>query len=221
MCGRIRIDDDGAAIAAAVGAALGEGAALFSAGEMHPGGRCLVVISTRVEVGPPPLAPPLPGNSLAVATPSGLRLGPLRWGIARTPKAASRDLVYHARIETLSRQPLFREAAARRRGFLPVHRFDEWNSSRIRFGTAVEDGSLLRLGIVWNGEGFAVVTREAFGPHVAIHPRIPLVISDELLDGWCSATPLEPLLPKLLMPVSGLVTAPIPAVVDPRQPSLF
>ncbi len=200
MCGRVRIDDDGAAIAAAIGAALGEGAASFSAGEMHPGGRCLVAIST----------------------PSGLRLGPLRWGLAReTSPAASRDLVYHARIETLHRQPLFREAAARRRGFLPVHRFDEWNGSRVRFGTAVEDGSLVRLGIVWNGDGFAVVTREAFGPHVAIHPRIPLMISDVLLERWCSAAPLAPFLPELLVPVAGLVTAQIPASVDPRQRTLF
>ncbi len=200
MCGRVRIDDDGAAIAAAIGAALGEGAASFSAGEMHPGGRCLVAIST----------------------PSGLRVGPLRWGIARTTSAAaSRDLVYHARIETLPQQPLFREAAARRRGFLPVHRFDEWNSSRVRFGTAVEDGSLMRLGIVWNGDGFAVVTRDAYGPHVAIHPRIPLMISDVLLERWCSATPLEPILRDLLVPVSGLATAQIPAAVDPRQRVLF
>lgn len=200
MCGRVRIDDDGAAIAAAIGAALGEGAASFSAGEMHPGGRCLVAIST----------------------PSGLRLGPLRWGLARAPSpAASRELVYHARVETLHRQPLFREAAARRRGFLPVHRFDEWNSSRVGFGTAVDHGALARLGIVWNGDGFAVVTRDAYGPHIAIHPRIPLVISEVLVDRWCSATPLETFLPELLLPVSGLVTTQVPASVDPRQRTLF
>lgn len=150
---------------------------------------------------------------LAVDGPSGptRRLGVLRWGFvptwARDPDAGPRPI--NARVEGAAGSRLFAPALARRRCIVPIDAWYEW---------ADEGGArqpwLLRPSVpgpvavaalwsTWRGPStptdtpplgtVALMTTEAKGRAASVHDRMPLLVPDEMLDGWLAPDgPVDP-----------------------------
>ena len=122
----------------------------------------------------PPNAAVTPGRqALTIEAINGPRL--MRWGFASAPGLGTRPLL-HARAETMTQKPLFRDAATTRRCLLPA---DSFHEGGLVF-TAV-DGPLL-LGALWQkGHDdvleFVVITEAAQGAVAAVHDRSPLLLT--------------------------------------------
>jgi len=174
----------------------------------------------------------------------GPRLDPLRWGLvpfwASDPSVGNRMI--NARCESVAERPAFREAYRRRRCLVPADGFYEWKPEgtgkqphwlgrpgRAIFGMA---GLWERWGGGDGGGGelltFTILTREATGVAVGIHPRMPLILPRESWPLWLGSgtspgdrarlLESEPPIDLLAYPVSRVVNAPandVPECVAP------
>ncbi|QLF94425.1 SOS response-associated peptidase [Pseudomonas sp. ABC1] len=144
-----------------------------------------------------------PGASvlLARAEGEGLRLDAVRWGLtpawftdfSRTPA--------QARAETLTEQPMFREAFRLRRGLLPANGFYEWRGSvRKRPYWMTGEGSILYFAALW--EAYPVEGREYLSAAVVTLPvagqRRPLILDEAQQRLWLQPDASEEALQALL-----------------------
>lgn len=109
-----------------------------------------------------------------------------RWGLTPAWLTDLSRTPAHARLETIDKQPLFREAFRQRRCLLPANGFFEWRGVRKRpYWLSVAEPMLYFAG-VWEAYpvgdieylSFAIVTREA-GPQ-----RRPIVLSAAEQQAW-------------------------------------
>lgn len=131
-----------------------------------------------------------------------------RWGL--TPAWLS-DLTKspaHARGETLSEQPMFREAFRQRRCLLPANGFYEWRGTqRKRPFWLTGEGSLLHFAALWEAypAGDRVYLSVAMITQEAAHLRRPLLLDEAQQQAWLAEdTPLADLQALLLTPTPPL-----------------
>ena len=130
-----------------------------------------------------------------------------RWGLvpswAMDAKAGSK--AFNARAETLATSPLFRDPFKRRRCLVPVDGFYEWRrvgSTRTPVWIHDPSGSLLALAGLWTGRQdpetgdwrrtFTIITTRPNDFMVAIHDRMPVVITRDAWARWLDPAPTDP-----------------------------
>lgn len=122
----------------------------------------------------------------------GRRVDLARWGLTPAWLTDLSRTPAHARLETVDRQPLFREAFAGRRCLIPANGFFEWRGVRKRpYWLSVAE-PLLFFAAVWEAYpvadteylSFAVITRAAG------EQRRPVILDTGQQEAW-----LDPALP--------------------------
>lgn len=104
------------------------------------------------------------------------------WGY---PLRTSKQLVIHARSETIFERPLFQQDILARRCLFLAHGFYEKDAHRRRFAFESQDNTPLFIGGIYNQEGQAVmITQKANHVMQPIHSRMPLIIKKENLLSW-------------------------------------
>ena len=109
------------------------------------------------------------------------------WGFSNP---VSKGLLANARSESIKEKPTFRESAFLRRCAIPASGFYEWDEYKARYKFFRTDEELLWLAGIYRIENglkrFTVLTREAAGPMVSIHPRMPVTMSGFEINTWIS-----------------------------------
>jgi putative SOS response-associated peptidase YedK len=126
---------------------------------------------------------------------------PAKWGLvnfwAKDARGAARQI--NARAETVDRSPAFRDAFEKRRCVVPADGFYEWTGEKdarrpIRYHRA--DGRLTLFAGLYESwrptptewqTTFTIITTSSNDLVAAVHDRMPVIISDELVDEWMYA----------------------------------
>ena len=110
---------------------------------------------------------------------------PMAWGFSNP---IQKGLLANARSETIREKPTFRESALLRRCAIPASGFYEWDVNKARFRFFRNDEELLWLAGIFRQENgmkrFTVLTREAAGVMIPIHPRMPVTLTSNEIDLW-------------------------------------
>ncbi len=110
---------------------------------------------------------------------------PMAWGFSNP---IQKGLLANARSETIREKPTFRESALLRRCVIPASGFYEWDVNKARFRFFRNDEELLWLAGIYRQENgmkrFTVLTREAAGAMIPIHPRMPVTLTSNEIDPW-------------------------------------
>ncbi len=115
---------------------------------------------------------------------------PGTWGFSGTrgkSDGKKPTLLINARAETAATRQLFRESFARRRCVIPTLGYYEWSQARVkhRFCGA---GAITYLAGLWQpaegGVRFVVLTTEANASVIAVHHRMPVILSADVLGRW-------------------------------------
>ena len=129
----------------------------------------------------------LPSENALVISGSrgGLSAESMGWGFANP---VSNGLLANARSESIREKPTFRESAFLRRCAIPASGFYEWDENKARYKFFRTDEELLWLAGIYRTENgqkkFTVLTREAAGVMVPIHPRMPVTLSGFEISTW-------------------------------------
>jgi len=150
-----------------------------------------------------------------------LQLSRVRWGLTPAWLTDLTRTPAQARAETISEQPMFREAFRLRRGLLPANGFYEWRgSARKRPYWMTSEGSLGYFAALW--EAYPVQGHTYLSAAVVTLPaatlRRPLMLNEAGQAAWLDPeTPLETLQALLVQPQPALRERPLATVVnDPR-----
>ncbi|KKJ98434.1 hypothetical protein PK34_04375 [Stutzerimonas stutzeri] len=150
-----------------------------------------------------------------------LQLSRVRWGLTPAWLTDLTRTPAQARAETISEQPMFREAFRLRRGLLPANGFYEWRgSARKRPYWMTSEGSLGYFAALW--EAYPVQGHTYLSAAVVTLPaatlRRPLMLDEAGQAAWLDPeTPLETLQALLAQPQPALRERPLATVVnDPR-----
>ncbi len=150
-----------------------------------------------------------------------LQLSRVRWGLTPAWLTDLTRTPAQARAETISEQPMFREAFRQRRGLLPANGFYEWRgSARKRPYWMTSEGSLGYFAALW--EAYPVQGHTYLSAAVVTLPaatlRRPLMLNEAGQAAWIDPeTPLETLQALLAQPQPALRERPLATVVnDPR-----
>ena len=127
-------------------------------------------------------------NALVIAGSRGaLSAESMGWGFSNP---VSKGLLANARSESIKEKPTFRESAFLRRCAIPASGFYEWDEYKARYKFFRTDEELLWLAGIYRIENglkrFTVLTREAAGPMISIHPRMPVTLSGFEVNTWIS-----------------------------------
>ena len=121
------------------------------------------------------------GHSAALSAAS------MGWGFS---SPISKGLLANARSESVREKPTFRESALLRRCAIPASGFYEWDENKARYRFYRTDEELLWLAGIYRMENglkrFTVLTREAAGAMIPIHPRMPVTLSGSEIGTWIS-----------------------------------
>ena len=150
-----------------------------------------------------------------------LQLSRVRWGLTPAWLTDLTRTPAQARAETISEQPMFREAFRQRRGLLPANGFYEWRgAARKRPYWMTSEGSLGYFAALW--EAYPVQGHTYLSAAVVTLPaatlRRPLMLDEAGQAAWLDPeTPLETLQALLAQPQPALRERPLATVVnDPR-----
>ncbi|WP_278349108.1 SOS response-associated peptidase [Stutzerimonas kunmingensis] len=150
-----------------------------------------------------------------------LQLSRVRWGLTPAWLTDLTRTPAQARAETISEQPMFREAFRQRRGLLPANGFYEWRgSARKRPYWMTSEGSLGYFAALW--EAYPVQGHTYLSAAVVTLPaatlRRPLMLDEAGQAAWLDPeTPLETLQALLAQPQPALRERPLATMVnDPR-----
>ncbi|MEW6176261.1 MAG: SOS response-associated peptidase [Pseudomonadota bacterium] len=153
-----------------------------------------------------------------------LQLSRVRWGLTPAWLTDLTRTPAQARAETISEQPMFREAFRLRRGLLPANGFYEWRgSARKRPYWMTCEGSLAYFAALW--EAYPVQGHTYLSAAVVTQPaatlRRPLILDEAGQAAWLDpTTPPETLQQLLLQPAPTLRERPLATLVnDPRLDS--
>ena len=150
-----------------------------------------------------------------------LQLSRVRWGLTPAWLTDLTRTPAQARAETISEQPMFREAFRLRRGLLPANGFYEWRgAARKRPYWMTSEGSLGYFAALW--EAYPVQGHTYLSAAVVTLPaatlRRPLMLDEAGQAAWLDPeTSLETLQALLAQPQPALRERPLATVVnDPR-----
>ena len=158
---------------------------------------------------------------------------PARWGLvnhwAKDPKIGSRQI--NARAETLEKRPAFRDAFKKRRCAVPADGFFEWvgpKGQRQPIWFRRPDGGLILFAGLyesWQRESdeweptFTIITTDANATLEPVHNRMPVILTDDVVDEWVFSRREDYLVLKdLLVPADGGLLVGTP--VSPRVNSI-
>ena len=131
------------------------------------------------------LAGATPATALAAQAAAALWASAMSWGFA---SPVSNGVLANARSESVTAKPTFRESALKRRCVIPASGFYEWNEHKARFRFFREDDELLWLAGIYRPENgtnkFTILTREAAGTMVPVHPRMPVTVEAADIASW-------------------------------------
>ncbi len=131
-----------------------------------------------------------------------LALAEARWGLTPAWLTDMSRTPAQARAETLTEQPMFRDAFRQRRALVPANGFYEWRgSARKRPYWMSGGGSLLQMAAIWEAYpledrvflSVALVTRAEAGQ------RRPLLLDGAQRDAWLDPATALPRLQSLLL----------------------
>jgi putative SOS response-associated peptidase YedK len=129
--------------------------------------------------------------------------GYLRWGLIPHFVAARPDVQpIHARAETITEKPTFREAYRKRRCIVPMNIFYQKDSIGKRYAISRTDKALFGVAGIWenwrdprSGEWertFATITVPANELVATIHDRMPAILPNEVFPRWLSPDEEDP-----------------------------
>ncbi|MCQ4295776.1 SOS response-associated peptidase [Pseudomonas stutzeri] len=150
-----------------------------------------------------------------------LQLDRVRWGLTPAWMTDLTRTPAQARAETITEQPMFRDAFRLRRGLLPANGFYEWRgTARKRPYWMTSEGSLMYLAALW--EAYPVQGHTYLSAAVvtlsAAALRRPLMLDEAGQAAWLDPeTPLETLQALMAQPQPALRERPLATLVnDPR-----
>ena len=134
-----------------------------------------------------------PSENALVISASGrqgvLNAESMGWGFSNP---VSKGLLANARSESITEKPTFRDSALTRRCAIPASGFYEWDEHKARYKFFRTDDELLWLAGIYRIEDgikkFTVLTREAAGPMIPVHPRMPVTLSGFEVGTWIRDT---------------------------------
>jgi putative SOS response-associated peptidase YedK len=121
--------------------------------------------------------------------------GYLRWGLIPHNATARPDIQpIHARADSLSEKPMFREAYRSRRCIVPMNAFHQRDSRRKVRAFGMKDGALFGVAGIWENwrnpatdeweRTFATITVEANSLVAPVHDRMPAILRREDYARW-------------------------------------
>ena len=130
-------------------------------------------------------------------------MGLAHWGLlppwTQTDDKASCAKMINARSETVAEKPAFRQAwESGRRCLIPASGFFEWKTDEKAgvnqpYYIADANESCLAFAGLWNKTGnlvtFTILTKDADGPIVTLHHRMPVILKPGQAAAWFAATP--------------------------------
>lgn len=115
---------------------------------------------------------------------------PMTWGIQ-----GNGNLIINARKETLWEKPTFRNLIQHRRCLLPASCFYEWDNGKHKVTLYGKDDNILFLAGVYqpepDGGRFVIITTPADETVKPIHDRMPVRISEPMIEKWLSGAGCE------------------------------
>jgi putative SOS response-associated peptidase YedK len=130
-------------------------------------------------------------------------LDALQWGLipywAKDPKISYRTI--NARAETVDKAPSFRQAFRKRRCLIPADGFYEWRKTakpKLPFAIAMKDGRPFTFAGLWENwkdpesdewlRTCTIITGEPNELVAQIHPRMPVILSEQHHAAWLGET---------------------------------
>lgn len=131
-----------------------------------------------------------------------------QWGFSHSN---NKGTVINARAESITKKPMFKNSIYSARCIIPANLFYEWkdegNKKKVKHKISLQDSSLISLGGIYrisideNSKkqiSFVIITTEAEGEMKAIHPRMPLIIKNDVLDLWINISTSAKLVDEIL-----------------------
>jgi len=112
---------------------------------------------------------------------------PMSWGFSGE---GIKNPIINARSETVLEKPMFRNPILRHRCVVLCDAFYEWKQHKEKHIYRMPGGGRMYLAAIWRMERssniprFTILTRDAVGDQLEVHPRIPVVIPPELIYTW-------------------------------------
>jgi len=146
-----------------------------------------------------------PGGSAPVILDDGEKRVALRQFGFEVPW--SKNLVFNARLETITEKKLFSKKYRESRCLIPASRYFEWQTTdqgKKEFEHSVAGGALFAMAAVCDDDGFAIITTDAWPKLADIHHRMPVVMQRDFEDDWLNPDVVEmERLNRMLTPVSA------------------
>ena len=122
-----------------------------------------------------------PGQKALALTADGPQT--MSWGFQERGR-----LLINARCETALEKPLFKSHVRARRCLLPAAGFYEWDPAKEKVTCTAQNGGTILLAGFYrleeDGNHFIILTTEANESMAGIHPRMPLILSEEEGSAW-------------------------------------
>jgi len=142
-----------------------------------------------------PLIFPSQNSPVLIENKGERRLGLMKWGFKLPNNARP---VINSRSETIHEKKLFKDAFEQRRCIVPASGFFEWSDytdekPKPQYKISLSDQPIMCMAGIYTkvvcDDGqidwvFSIVTRDANEGMSAIHPRMPLILSDPHLTRW-------------------------------------
>lgn len=128
------------------------------------------------------------------------KLGFMRWGFNPGIKNVKFKPPINARIETITKSPLFKTSISGRRCIVPAdgfYEFEQVGNKKQPWYFYYSNNQILSLGAIFtiNKEtselSFTIITMAPSKEVAKIHDRMPLIVTDEYLDLWLSYEELD------------------------------
>ena len=115
----------------------------------------------------------------------GLAPVPGTWGY---PGYNGKGVIINARAETAGVKPTFAESLRYRRCVVPTTGYFEWSAEKRKFLFRQPDRTILYLAGLYreyaDGLRFVILTTSANASTADIHPRMPVVLGEDMLELW-------------------------------------
>ncbi len=107
----------------------------------------------------------------------------MRWSFQ-----TQKSLMINARSESAEGKPLFRDSVQTRRCAIPATGFYEWSADKRKYLFRLPDAQALYLAGIYeqrqDERRYCILTTKANESVRGIHPRMPVVLRREEIDGW-------------------------------------
>ena len=122
-----------------------------------------------------------PGQKALVMTAEGLQT--MSWGFHERGR-----MLINARCETVLERPTFSNHVRTNRCLLPAAGFYEWDPAKEKVTCTAQNGGTILLASFYrmeeDGNHFIILTTQANESMARIHPRMPLILSEEEGSAW-------------------------------------